>query len=205
MAFAYSIVAIKEGDKFTPHARVECAKCGAHTRKRLAKTNLPPEVVAKFLKRAGWEIDPYKPASVRCPDCQKSPNAKGEKPNKESTRMSVSTLNTPSRELTAEERQRVRTLLDSQFDDSKGIYLEGYSDQRIGTEANVPWSSVRKMREAAYGPLKSVPELDALLADQRALSDKVAEAVKNAATLQGQANDLAKRIANIGAKMGVAA
>ena len=109
------------------------------------------------------------------------------------------------RELTPEERQRVRTLLDSQFDDSKGIYLEGYSDQRVGEEAKVPWSSVRKMREAAYGPLKTVPELDALATEQRMIQGKIAEITTTLTALQAQSNDLAKRIAGVATKMGVAA
>lgn len=202
--YAYELVAFKEGDKFMPHARVECAKCGAHTTRRLTKTNMPPDVVAKFFKREGWDMDFKKRPSVRCPACQKSQNAKGEKPNKE-TSMSVAPVNAQPRELTADERLRVRSLLDKTFDDAKGLYLDGYSDQRVGTEANVPWLNVRKMREAAYGPLKAVPELDALVAEQRAIATKITEITGSLTAIQAQSNDLAKRIAGVASKMGVAA
>lgn len=66
------------------------------------------------------------------------------------------------RPLTVDERVGVRNLLDTHFDDKAGAYLNSYSDQRIGKEVNVPWAAVAKMREAAYGPLKSNPELDAI-------------------------------------------
>lgn len=201
--WAYDIVSLRQGDQFVPHVKVACARCPKTTTKRLAKANLPPEVIGKLLRREGWELDPLKRSSVRCPDCQKI-KAVGEKPNKEKSMPDNVTV-IAQRELTPEERQRVRTLLDSQFDDSKGMYLEGYSDQRVGEEAKVPWSAVRKMREAAYGPLKTVPELEALAAEQRAIAVKVAEATASLTALQAQSNDLAKRIAGVATKMGVAA
>lgn len=201
--WAYDIVSLRQGDQFVPHVKVACGRCPKTTTKRLAKANLPPEVIGKLLRREGWELDPLRRSSVRCPECQKI-KAVGEKPNKEKSMPDNVTV-IAQRELTPEERQRVRTLLDSQFDDSKGMYLEGYSDQRVGEEAKVPWSAVRKMREAAYGPLKTVPELEALAAEQRAIAAKVAEATASLTALQAQSNDLAKRIAGVATKMGVAA
>ncbi len=199
--WAYDIVSLRQGDQFVPHLKIVCAKCQKPATKRMAKANLPPEVIGKFLRREGWELDPLKRSSVRCPECQKI-KAIGEKPNKEKP-MPDNVTAIAQRELTADERQRVRTLLDSQFDDSKGVYLEGYSDQRVGEEAKVPWSSVRRMREAAYGPLKAVPELDALVAEQRALAARIAEASENLSTLQAVSADLGKRIGGVAAKMGV--
>jgi hypothetical protein len=73
------------------------------------------------------------------------------------------------RALTSDERLRVRNLLDNHFDDAAGYYIGGYSDQRIGTELNVPWAAVAQIREAAYGPLKEDERLTKLRADFAAL------------------------------------
>lgn len=58
------------------------------------------------------------------------------------------------RAITADERAKVRALLDINFDDTKGMYIDGYSDMRIGAEVNVPWATVAIIREAAYGPIR---------------------------------------------------
>ena len=62
------------------------------------------------------------------------------------------------REPTIEERIKIRNLLDQHFDDSAGYYLDDMSDQKIGAEVNVPWAIVARMREAAYGPIRTDPE-----------------------------------------------
>ena len=53
-----------------------------------------------------------------------------------------------------------------------GRYLDGYSDQRIGTEANAPWATVKEIREVGYGPIRgdaAVDELKAVVADIKKL------------------------------------
>lgn len=210
-ALAYDITSIREADgKFSPHIRAQCAKCDSRLLIKMASAQQNPQEIGKWIVRKGWEFDPYKPASPRCPDCLKKAKDKatGESPNKEPPSMTtsnVAALTLPARPLSAEEKLKVRNLLDSHFDEAKGIYLDGYSDQRVGTEAAVPWANVRAIREAAYGPLQSVPELDGLIADNRALAEKASEIAKHAAALQTQNNDLAKRIADMAKKMGLAA
>jgi hypothetical protein len=66
------------------------------------------------------------------------------------------------REPTIEERIKIRTMLDKHFDDSTGTYLDGMSDQVIGQSENIPWAIVAKIREAAYGPIRTDPEVVAL-------------------------------------------
>ena len=66
------------------------------------------------------------------------------------------------RALTVEERAAVRALLDRHFDDERGAYVIGYSDKRVGIEAEVPWRAVTNLREAAYGPILIDPEMEEL-------------------------------------------
>lgn len=76
---------------------------------------------------------------------------------------------------TNDQRLKIRTLLDKHFDDAKGRYLDGYTDQRVGAEVDVPWAAVTAIREAAYGPLRVDPEVDAL---QRAVAAIEADLAK---------------------------
>lgn len=78
-----------------------------------------------------------------------------------------------ARDATPAEKAAIRRKLDETFDDDAGMYLDGASDQSIGTALNIPWSLVRRVREAAYGPIRSDPQLEKARTELRALSDEV--------------------------------
>ena len=59
-------------------------------------------------------------------------------------------------------RTKVRDLLDRHFDDSLGQYIDGYSDEVVARETTASPSTVKRIREAAYGELRGDPELDGL-------------------------------------------
>lgn len=160
----------------------------------------------------GWVADPHRPAA-ECPACAQQRRARraGDKPTKPTTTApgephamtsSTAAIAIPPaaakpaplpRDPTQAERQKIRTILDSHFDDAAGCWLEGYSDQRAGEECNVPWSLVTRIREAAYGPIRVDPEVTALMA---AIKQARADQTKLAATLA----DLEKRAAAIQAR-----
>lgn len=79
------------------------------------------------------------------------------------------------RDLTPEERAKVRRELDAHFDDSVGMYLGGENDQRIGERLGLPWAAVAQMREAAYGPIRTDPEVEAMRAAVKAVSAALEE------------------------------
>lgn len=98
------------------------------------------------------------------------------------------------RDPTHEERFKIRRALETHFDDAQGAYLDGWSDQRIGKELNLPWAMVSKIREAAFGPIRVDPELVALRAEAAKLAAQLVEAAKaHAALVEAQAA-LEKRI-----------
>lgn len=104
------------------------------------------------------------------------------------------------RPLTAEERAKVRGFLERYFDEERGYYLEGQSDETIGRKAEVPFAAVTALREAAYGPLKGDPELIALkevLAQQRkeldALLEKAGRLEQSIATTERKVNETIAR------------
>jgi hypothetical protein len=69
------------------------------------------------------------------------------------------------RDATQQERLKIRAILDKHFDDNAGCWLDGYSDQKAGEEAAVPWAIVTRIREAAYGPIRVDPEVAGLRAE----------------------------------------
>lgn len=210
----YRFVAIKVGSKYLPHAQAVCGGCGAQGAVVPEEKDAPSSMIARQFRELGWEVT-NKTGAIRCPKCIKeadgaylsaiaavrSANEQVLKLEpKESTAMpttaTVSTIAPVPRKLSPDEKLRVRNLLDKQFDESKGAYVTGYSDQRVGEEANVPWASVRELREAAYGPLRSVPELEAL----RGEAERVVAAAK---ALEKLAASLTQRIDEATRRLGV--
>ena len=121
----------------------------------------PGWFVAKATNQ-GWQADERRPNRCYCPKCLHS-----------STTLStdITLAKEPKmehkvpgavRDPTIEERVRIRSYLDKSFDDKVGSYLDGMSDQEIGRLTNVPWAIVTKIREAAYGPIRTDPELVAI-------------------------------------------
>lgn len=129
-------------------------------------------MICRHYERDGWEVDQ---AKSKCPKCAKSihrPHAEGEIVQANNShpgniaqlvKSPTSSAGTkkpvaePPRQLNPEERTRVRALLDGHFDDAVGRYIDGYSDQRIGAELDIPWLRVQEIRELAYGPIKEDP------------------------------------------------
>jgi hypothetical protein len=90
---------------------------------------------------------------------------------------SSSSLTPMAKAVAPDSKTRIRALLDKHFDDSRGAYLDGYSDQRIGTELEVPWKAVADLREVAYGPLREDPELAAIKATIETMSVKLGDRI----------------------------
>lgn len=132
----------------------------------LRTDELAPKEIAKVFHAAGWDFDPYNAERIRSPAHAKITRIPRPKltlvENKPMTsRIPPGELPLP-RMLTPKERSAVRDLLDTHFDDEAGRYRNGYTDQGIGDELNIPYALVSGMREAAYGPIKSDPEIEAM-------------------------------------------
>lgn len=138
-------------------------------------------IISKF-KRLGWRTDGRHARKTFCPTCSSPKRLKAattettetteapkEAPPMPAEATSANGAAPPQPRLavvptppTANQRASIRRLLDGNFDDAKGVYLGGYSDQRIGAECGVPWATVKQLRETAYGPIKSDPQVETL-------------------------------------------
>ena len=90
------------------------------------------------------------------------------------------------REPTAEHRLRIRRALDEHFDDAKGCYLDGMTDQRLGDNLKVPWKWIEQIREAAYGPIRTDPEIEAVRGEIVAIKAALAKAEQRLAAVEAR-------------------
>lgn len=154
MIRSFALVSVRRGDTkaFTTAAQFVCTQCSA-TRDEVQRGGaLSPEMIEKRARRAGWYVESGRPSSVRCPDCTPAAPARPQK------KKDLPPMADP-RSLTNDQRVLIRSLLDTHFDDKRGEYLDGYSDEKIAQEAACPRVHVHNIREAAYGPVLVTAEL----------------------------------------------
>lgn len=182
----FQILSRKEGDRFTQVRRLTCCICDAHH--DITAGTLSGEGIAKRFRAIGWDVDNRGVHRALCPSCVSRKKEKATVTTK--TAAAPAAESAADREPTSDQRAAIRRLLDANFDDKVGAYLDGYSDQRIGKELNVPWSWVQRLREAAYGPIRVDPALTRLQESIQALQGEMANMdtrfQKEAALIQSQ-------------------
>lgn len=170
---------------FKQMARFTCRRCGGHEALPLIRTptSYNPEATVKKAVKAGWQAEVHG-AFAQCPNCTQARIQKrsGESPGVSSTATAeVISMSKPQlvpaepKPLTNDQRLKVRALLDKHFDDAAGRYLDGYSDQRIATEVDAPRIHIERIREAAYGPIRVTPEVEAAEAALKALEGRASQ------------------------------
>ena len=159
-----------EGGEFRPFAIANCTDCGLeHAMRGKANDPIHPVAVRKYFVKLGWDFDENNKRRCVCPSCItiRRQKRKGESPkgnNVVSITVNPSTAAPPSRTvLSVVEREKLREVLQGIFDAPAGLYIEK-SDAIVAKELNMPMALVVQYRELAFGPLKSVPELEALAA-----------------------------------------
>lgn len=199
---SYDILQIRETGGPRTIARIWCAACG-DTLDLTLTANRHADNVERRAKAKGWDCDKNRASRTICPDCKAAPPARikpampvASKACRSATaaKSAVPTVNmeppmtaiTPAvRPATPDERMRIRHKLDGVFDDAKGMYLDGYSDQRVAEELKLPRKMIEQIREAAYGPIRTDPEIEqlrtdivALIAMASTLTNRLAEVEK---------------------------
>lgn len=196
------------GGEFRPFACSACHVCELGHEIRLTGKN-NPEIVEQKFRAAGWTFDAWNARRVICPDCiaKRTAARHGESGRKEGEKVVTLTLPAkpaaaavpqggalpPNRtELTVEERARIRTVLGGTFDEAAGQYSDGWSDMRVAQEAGgLPPKLVADFREVAFGPLRSVIEIEPIKADLAALEKRMAEEI---ATLRRRLDEAQRQL-----------
>ncbi|TXL70127.1 hypothetical protein FHP25_35995 [Vineibacter terrae] len=157
--------ACSDGQRRT-FAHVVCGQCDAYQDHALTGVH-NPEMVLKHMRRLGWTVDFGRARHNRCPACSDS-RRKRSKVDLMTTKAAAPALAaaTMPRDLTPD------------------------SDRRVAEESKVPAACVVRLRELAYGPIRSDPELEALRRDLDALAAR-------AKTLSAQLGDVNQGIADL--------
>lgn len=146
-------------------ARFTCVKCFDTTEVKVdSGVPMNAEGYTKTARNRGWMADADRKNRTYCPVCLGSfPKPKND-PESELRKVAPMVAATPIkptpplieavREITPDERVKIRGHLDKHFDDGVGAYLDGMSDQRIAEMVGVPRMAVERLREAAYGPIR---------------------------------------------------
>jgi uncharacterized protein YjcR len=79
----------------------------------------------------------------------------------------------PMSPMAKEALRQVTRLLDTNFDQARGRYLNGYSDARIAEEVGISTQAVRTEREEGWGVLKIDEALQAMTDDVGAMATMV--------------------------------
>jgi hypothetical protein len=184
---SYDVLQVRDTSGPRTVARLWCAQCGETLDLALNSTH-HADGVERMARAKGWDCDKNRPRRTICPDCKARPPLKvtAPKPTKPTIPKETPMTTSALRPATPDERMRIRHKLDEVFDDSKGMYLDGYSDQRVAEDLKLPRKMIEQIREAAYGPIRTDPELDQLRTDIAAL-------VAQASTLANRLAEVEKR------------
>lgn len=158
-------------DNVTCRAKFETASWGPKT---------GPSMMVKNMHRLGWAVVWRKPPL--CPKCAHPREEKSAMPGDVQSKelapvqMGGGAATAPLTGPHGKIGRKVHNLLEAHFDDSTGLYLDGWSDERIAKDAGASADIVKRTRREGYGELKEDPEI-ALLREMLAQATlKVGEA-----------------------------
>jgi hypothetical protein len=201
---AFDLVAIVDGPVTKRYYRFKCASCAGTL--DFPPGKLSSEAACNKAKLAGWEAHPTKRNRIFCPNCVTRRETNDvDSELKDITPMAVTPMikttspdPTPAiaalRQPTNDQRAKIRTLLDTHFDDSKGCYLDSMTDQKIAELAGVPRKIVEDLRELAYSPLRYDPVIAGLQDEINALKRDLANSGKVVENYKTRLDDLAARV-----------
>ncbi|WP_044558687.1 hypothetical protein [Azospirillum sp. B4] len=171
---------------------VTCGCCGAVGKVRF-KPDFPPAHLTQNFTNKGWDM---RGNTRLCPTC--SSRKRGPKPaghpratTKESPMARIvpspNTMPMPAPPgISTEARQTalVYDKLRDHFDTGRGVFEDGWNDERIATEVSVPPEFVRKVRDSFGMVLRLPPELAQLDADIKTIQALVAEVLERQTALR---------------------
>lgn len=107
----------------------------------------------------------------------------------------------PPRQPTPSIRRDILARVEATFDETRGVYLEGASDEAIAKERDIPRAWVSAIREEFFGPIRSCPELDAIRADIATAKTDAVSMFDRALSVAGDVEKLVDRINGLTARV----
>lgn len=200
--FGFVWAVIQRGGKHQRVARFQCVECDdlldINTRPGLAAH---PTHMAKLAINRGWRADAFRKSKIICSKCAMPARQPQDFPDEKVIQMppatSIKAVPTP---LTTDQRLKIRSLLDANFDDAKGMYLADMSDEKIAVQVNVARVHVEQIREVGYGPIKVDPEIAGLRNEAANINREIVGQQKGLDILKAKAKELEDRVAKLEGK-----
>jgi hypothetical protein len=195
-------------------ARFACTRCDATIDVPLrGGMVVAPDFIAKMATHEGWMVNSETAGATRCPRCKPGGARQGEliaeavyppKGRRMPAHDKVTPIKPPPAAvvptpLSTEQRVLIRNYLDKHFDDAVGLYLDGFTDERIATLLDVPRVHIEQVREAAYGPIRINPAVAKLTSDIAALRRDIDEAQGRLAQMQDRVGALEADLSRLAA------
>lgn len=190
------------------YARMTCHQCAAHGDIKLSAHSHNPEWVAKKFIEKGWEADAHRASYCICPECvagRRKKLAPVKLPDTNLEKLDMASPDKPLRDPDPDERMKIRGMLDHHFDDKKGYFLDGFSDQKIGQHLGLPWAMVTKIREAAYGPIRTDPEIASIQRDVEAARQQMGTLSESLALVKKLVESAETKLQAAKKRLGIAA
>lgn len=177
-------------------AQLEC-KCCSNREAISLRKHLPPEVIAKKFGTMGWDVNR---TNGTCPACKIAEKQAPKQAPKQEAEMVIVAPKKPVEpvqaktvslaEPTMRQMRDIFEALEMYWSSDNGHYTGGYSDEKIGLEMGLPSAVIAKVRKEAFGDFKLDPEIEALIAYGKEISEKVDAQVRSARFLTTQVEAL---------------
>ncbi len=177
--------------------------CGASEEIK-SHSPIPPDQFAKKFKAKGWQLG----KAPRCPACRAKP--KKEEPVQSNKAPAAGpALADQDREPAApspaarNQRRLIYLALEDGYDEGKGGYKEGHSDEIIAANMKCHPNLVRIVREEFFGPAAppEPPEALAIRGDIQALAQELGEVYGMIKGAQGRASGIEAKISALNTRL----
>jgi hypothetical protein len=187
-------VLVDESGKHTSGQALTCACGRTETIKTNRRQHSLNEAAArrKFFQK-GWTI---KGGKAICPICSNPP-----RPQPKEHPMQLKSVSDTPREMSATDRRRVFRSIDDEWDEDRGRYAGGATDQTIATALDVPRIWVETIRRESFGDTGNNAEIEEFQADLNKQITIVTNHMNDAITLAGKFEDTLKDLRAIKKRM----
>lgn len=126
----------------------------------------------------------------------------GTEPTEQAPKKFITDL--PRRQPTRKEERIIYAELEEFFDEMHGQYVKGQSDQTLADRIGVPAIMVADLREEAFGPIKSSPEIEAFKQEMQSFARQLDSTMETMCRLEQKKAELFKRLDALGGSETVA-
>lgn len=189
----------------------KCCNCGAAETLGGNAIGLPLDVAVKRFEQKGWDMSGGKRERDTCPKCVEERDRAGKpivlgtvhpapqrvvEPAALVPQMPTPVVADPPEPMARDDRRIIFAKLNDVYVDERVGYSNGWSDQRVAEDLNVPRGWVKGVREENFGPEATSEELRSHIDEARRLLADATDAVAKMEKCRSDAVDAMERLRN---------